>query len=510
MSITRFGAPERFSLGFELREAPDDADTEERRASWGALEVWVGGRNLTRGRTTGDEIVERAEVPLLPLAEWVVRSWDYLLHEERLGTPSRSLHAAAWRSDSLSALPSDEDRLDALLDTREEWWGRHGFGSALPDFRIPDLHLRRFGPDVELSWDDREWRSVPGGITLVEQPGVAHLPPEEVATVMYGWCRAIADALEETAAAASSRLTDALDALDSPERQIRRLAITAGLDIERAARGLRRLAGVVGGSPRQTVKALLGLSENPAPGLVTPLPPPVLLYRSASPRLSERDLTSLLQLAGQADECAGTHLDRYREASRPIGGPQDITQDGVDRALAFREAFGVPEHAPMTGEYDIEAALLPVLGIAVQDLHLDDVEVDGVAIVAPGRRPTIAVNRSGRFAKKPWGRRMTLAHELCHLLYDGDGSGRVGIVSSPWAPYPLERRANAFAAMLLAPEPAVAAVLSRDTESWTPQTLREAMRALGVGVSTLTRHLQNLGWITGSEQAAWVDDLTEA
>ena len=105
---------------------------------------------------------------------------------------------------------------------------------------------------------------------------------------------------------------------------------------------------------------------------------------------------------------------------------------------------------------------------------------------------------------------MTLAHELCHLLRDGERAGVSGIVSSRWAPYLVERRANAFAVMLLAPEPALAAILDRHADRWTRSDLKAAMAHLGIGVTTLTRQLCNLGWISESEREALVDELTEA
>ena len=62
-------------------------------------------------------------------------------------------------------------------------------------------------------------------------------------------------------------------------------------------------------------------------------------------------------------------------------------------------------------------------------------------------------------------RRFTLAHELCHLLVDRDKGARLAIVSGPWAPLDVERRANAFAAALLMPEAAVAKAVAHATAS---------------------------------------------
>ena len=49
------------------------------------------------------------------------------------------------------------------------------------------------------------------------------------------------------------------------------------------------------------------------------------------------------------------------------------------------------------------------------------------------------------------GRRFTLAHEFCHLLFDQDQGQALAVASGPWAPRAIEQRANAFAAMFLMP-----------------------------------------------------------
>lgn len=66
-------------------------------------------------------------------------------------------------------------------------------------------------------------------------------------------------------------------------------------------------------------------------------------------------------------------------------------------------------------------------------------------------------------ATTPWGERMVLAHELCHLLIDRHQARPLKILSGPWAPPLLERRANAFAAELLLPTAALRAALKGST-----------------------------------------------
>lgn len=514
MTGRTIGDVQRFALAFELVDDPDAGGSPARRASWGRLRIWVGGRNLTLGCTVTGTTTDAAMVPLLPIVEWLADQWDPLLHEERLPRPRRSLSAASWHVDVLAGLPREPAEMDALLGARERWWTRHGLGAALPDFRLPDLHIRRYGARVELSWDDREWRTVPTGVVLAERPGRALLPAAEVAEVLFDWSLAVVDAVEARAAgnapvqALLLALRGRFEAHAREDRREARLRWMAGVDLTKAARRLRDLAGVAGGAVEDTVRALLGLTGPADPGLVARPTIPALLFRSVSPRLSADDLDILIRLAHASP---GATTDALRDLQSPEAPPADldaITADGLDRALELRAALGIPEAVPLTGEQDLEAVQLRRLGVAVEDIHLDDTGVDGVAIASPDRAPTIAVNRSGRFARTPWGRRMTLAHELCHILHDIEEDGRVAVVSNPWADPATERRANAFAVMLLAPEKAIEAVLARDPEAWTPGALREAMRRLGVGLTTLTWQLRNLGWIDDSERQAWMDELS--
>ena len=92
-------------------------------------------------------------------------------------------------------------------------------------------------------------------------------------------------------------------------------------------------------------------------------------------------------------------------------------------------------------------------------------------------------------------------------MNDGSSDVGVGIVSNAWAPYLQERRANAYAAMLLAPPAALTRCLDPDSSNWTRRDLIHAMDTLGVGATTLCRHLQNVQWISSEESEAWMEHL---
>lgn len=169
--------------------------------------------------------------------------------------------------------------------------------------------------------------------------------------------------------------------------------------------------------------------------------------------------------------------------------------------------MGIEPGLPLSGDLDLESKLLPRLGVVVRDFTLEDKEIDGLAMFAPGKSPLTGVNLTGKYSSTRWGRRMTLAHELCHLLYDLSDGQSVGIVSNPWAPELLEKRANAFAAMLLMPRLALEVSMPANPRQWTPEDLHGAMRFLGVGRTALMNHLHNLGFISHSERDAWLDAI---
>ncbi len=96
------------------------------------------------------------------------------------------------------------------------------------------------------------------------------------------------------------------------------------------------------------------------------------------------------------------------------------------------------------------------------------------------------------------GVRFTLAHELCHILFDREKARSFVHASTPWAEPAVEQRANAFAAMLLMP-------LDRIDLDQSPKDI-EALRLkvnkltkqLEVGRTALIHHLANLDEISAS------------
>jgi Zn-dependent peptidase ImmA (M78 family) len=99
---------------------------------------------------------------------------------------------------------------------------------------------------------------------------------------------------------------------------------------------------------------------------------------------------------------------------------------------------------------------------------------------------------------EPSGIRFTLAHELCHLLFDREKARPIVHASTPWAERAVEQRANAFAAMLLMPLDRLRLqAVSEDVESL-QSDVKRLTRKLEVSRTALIRHLANVSKISGA------------
>jgi Zn-dependent peptidase ImmA (M78 family) len=95
--------------------------------------------------------------------------------------------------------------------------------------------------------------------------------------------------------------------------------------------------------------------------------------------------------------------------------------------------------------------LLRNWNVKLGEIDLKSVNLDALCCWGPRHGPCILINKNGRLAHYPTGRRSTLAHEICHLLVDRAGSLPLAEALGGDVPEIPEQRANAFAAELLLP-----------------------------------------------------------
>ena len=173
-----------------------------------------------------------------------------------------------------------------------------------------------------------------------------------------------------------------------------------------------------------------------------------------------------------------------------VGAPSPV----VDVLIAHGGDPNAREH--VGGEsVDIER-IIKQQGVTIVDRELSDRTIRAVAIDGERHRPGILVNSRNSINAHPFGRRFTLAHEFCHLLFDRDVGAHLAIASGPWAPQDVERRANAFAAMFLMPNELVRRAVSALAGSLeTKDAVHNVANRLQTGFESTLWHLKNLGYI---------------
>lgn len=175
---------------------------------------------------------------------------------------------------------------------------------------------------------------------------------------------------------------------------------------------------------------------------------------------------------------------------------------------------GVPEKLANQVRAKLNLGDGPIMSLqrdVLQKLHIQVIvtqmaeHIDAVSFASSSTGGVIVLNRSGSHARSAFGRRVTLAHELCHILFDRpkmrDFRGFCSIAKRPQSraderrqdsAEAIERRARAFAVYLLAPRDAF-------SESWRSiiglseeDKVRAMMERFGMGYEAVRSHLENL------------------
>jgi Zn-dependent peptidase ImmA (M78 family)/transcriptional regulator with XRE-family HTH domain len=142
------------------------------------------------------------------------------------------------------------------------------------------------------------------------------------------------------------------------------------------------------------------------------------------------------------------------------------------------------------------------LGVHVAFVYFEANEIEAASLFAPGSIPVILLNKSSSRVKYPLSRRAILAHEVCHLLYDG-GERDLTIISREERldSSGTERRANGFAPSFLAPKDWVhahgknpKAIVTDLAEKW------------GLSLEGAAWHAKNLGLIHESKVKQFRDE----
>lgn len=199
-------------------------------------------------------------------------------------------------------------------------------------------------------------------------------------------------------------------------------------------------------------------------------------------------------------------------AAPPLAPAEDVARQAEALALQVRARLGVGD-APIPS---VRALIREQFGVEV--LFLDDgqlhPQIDGASTTQP--IPAILVNLVYG-ADKWWRTRMTLLHELCHLLFDRNllapRPDRLLLFSPEfhlrkqrrWQLLErfadVEARASAFAAHFLATSAAVRQLVGKDPPT-APEVVQRVMSHFGIGWVNAVNRLQDVFFLSSEEREA--------
>jgi Zn-dependent peptidase ImmA (M78 family) len=502
------GRTDIFAIRLSFSPDPDQGtaiDSDE-SASWGSLQLWVNGQNVCTHVDQG-ELLQGVHWYILPLLEWIVDAWNPLLHEERL--PNRNIGDTAVESLAITKnAPALASELDIFRWEQEwyDWHGRHALRTARNGGLFPNIVFRRLRDYIEVSWDDEPAAGTPAGFRFGLAEGSALLDPEDVAKPLYELTTHAVAYLRGTSP--NSERLEALEVklkeLTNPFQREKRLRWIAGLPehirtIDRLKVGpttqlkesWERISSTIRTfRSKQAVEAALAADETPL--VVVGSCQAALLFGSVSPTVSEADVYTLADvlIKQYSREVGDEELEKLSE-SLPPNERSMIWEQGYDLAESLHDSL------ELTGDWVDVRSVIRNLGVHELRRELNDTSIRGVSIVGPQHKPTVVINKSCRYSLSSAGTRFTLAHELCHLLYDRAHGKRLAIASGPWAPASIEKRANAFAAMFLMPPYLVERAVADSPDPITELAgARAVARKLRVGVVAVIEHLCNLTLMT--------------
>lgn len=502
------GDTSTFAIKLAFADDPDlgEAATQEAAASWGSLQIWVDGANICAHHSQG-ELIESVHWYLLPVLEWIASNWDPLFHEERVPNRNTAPNAqetlirnreAPYNLTAAAAKSWDENWF--------AWWSRHSFEAARMGGVLPSLCIRRWRDQIELSWDDRYGPALPTDVTFAKPAGVTRLPTASVAGPLYSVLREAVNHLLETypESARFLSLRADIDALDHPREQRIAWLIGLGQTVADMAESYRELVRAIETFPATVRNAIFGAANGS--GLFARPVPAALMFGAVAPDLQVRDRIVLLR------ELADAFVDQTAELVDEIAhhvpvdsfAPWDqgyaLGQDVLDRLSVARD---IPEPVDLD-------ELRRQLGVSLREIELEDASIRAVSIGGDTYRPTVVLNSRHRTNQYPSGRRFSIAHEVCHLLFDRGCVREVALPSGPWAPRDIERRANAFAAMFLMPPGRVTAMANMIPHSPTSPEFVEAVAArLQTSFSATVEHLHNLGLLSDEDRDMLRDEALD-
>lgn len=455
-----------FVLTIEDRRQSTSTSAEGRTLAH--LSLSVGTQNLTAWRDTEDEneFDRLLDVPIVDIAYWLVSSWDELLfglEEPLLASDAKRTPAERWFLTRFAP---------AALARAEGWAETHCLEFAGSDFAVPNVVFQRRDDFMEVSWFPAPEPDPGNSAQFTSEPGSALVSVSAFSAL----CRRVVQwAADSVVGLRNDPRVDA----------IRKFLADDGSAI--ANRILRTWY-----PDWSSARFKLPSADLAAFGVAGSVSSPAfMLLRSAAQAIAASEAKQLwTRFEAVASGGTPANLADLRTGLSASLDPLAPWVSGYRLAQAVRfERLKVA-----TERIDIEA-LLKERQVTVEPYEFDDASIDGACFLNNNGVAVAFYNPKGRLSRTAAGRRTTLAHELCHLLFDVDGNalGQLDVrANRKHGPAGLlEKRANAFAAELLLPSQVVMAKSPRGKLS--RGALDALTRIYAVGAQVVEHQAENHG-----------------
>lgn len=427
-------------------EAPDGVDDRLEQLTWVSCRISVSDRCVTEHlESEGSRKSERIEIPLFPIAEWLVQNWWAMLYEPCRGErPPRE--NSNWG-----------------LETKL-WITRHCIRSSDSALVLPYLHLYSIGEKLSAVWyedDDyaNDTRYIASGSELVDRATTEAELSNLVGDVL-DWCSGEGDRRVESLRCDWAAIREA----SSGEREFCRAAGCMGLDPyftdewpESVAEFLTDIIGARIQEP--LVQDLLEATEpERAPGLWNWVDNSKRSYN-----LSRRN-------------------PLFTEQSRYPRGKDH----GYWVARKLREMVDISEGAPID---DLSAFFQKLGGLTLTLENHNSVPSSKVSAIVGWTGETRACI-AGPLSSRPDSQRFLQARGLYHAVTGCARGPRLITKAFTWD----QQAGRAFAAELLAPKDALAERARADMDDEERLVLQQELASgYGVSAEVIRRQLQNHG-----------------
>ena len=450
------------------------------RTGWAQLSIWVNGANLCRNVLDGSSVREGVNVPLGPVADWLVRSWTFIRFEERPDCFPPGISVFDTLREWGNARPPEQIDEDEWFDARERWWTRHFLAAGADGAQLPNLSLLRGCDRLFIEWRPAEFAGsrAPKFLSESGQESVRWDDGEEVLTefvaCMADWFRT--EALDD-----AFPWTDLRDPLHEAEADFReRLRAFTGID----AAVLRTWTATATDAELRRNLGIPEGSDDPGESVITQV------LRDLAPTAPDPVRQEVWRLDERTREA--THFaEELRAAARDAATAGAVPEESGQ--LAARE---VRDRLGLSGQpVDDMNEQMRALGVEVVRSGVECSQERMLAGSRRGAGATAVINQTPRTETR-WGERFELARALGHLLVDSRRGDALGAASTtftqPWA----RRRSGAFAAELLLPSEHLSERFGALDSAADRDVFPSLLNDYGVGAKTAAFQLWNQGLLS--------------